>query len=58
MIEEMDAIKYPTMRERIERRIIKPIIPTKEKFGLGVGDLSASVKKNYQLYKKRTRKRK
>ena len=35
MIEEMDAIKNPTIRERIERGIIKPIISTKEKFGLG-----------------------
>ena len=35
MIEEMGAIKNPTMRERIERGIITPIISTKEKFGLG-----------------------
>lgn len=36
MIEEMDSIKDPTMRERVERAIIKPIINTKQKFGLGV----------------------
>ena len=35
MIEEMGAVKNPTMRERIERGIITPIISTKEKFGLG-----------------------
>ena len=62
MIEEMDAIKNPTMRERIERGIIKPIISTKEKFGLGceLGSLnpSPSVEKNYQPYKKRTLKKK
>ena len=31
----MDAIKDPTIRERIERGIIKPVISTKAKFGLG-----------------------
>ena len=36
MIEEMDAIKDPTLRERIERGIIRPIINTKQKFGMGV----------------------
>ena len=35
MLEQMDAIKDPTIRERIERAIIKPIIYTKAKFGLG-----------------------
>jgi len=35
MLEQMDAIKDPTIRERIERGIIKPIISTKAKFGLG-----------------------
>ncbi|XP_065645837.1 uncharacterized protein LOC136076292 [Hydra vulgaris] len=35
MIEEMDSIKNPTIRERIERGIIKPIISSKAKFGLG-----------------------
>ena len=57
MIEEMDAIKNTTMQERIERGIIKPIISTKEKFGLGITKVVEN-KKNYQLYKKRTRKRK
>ena len=51
MIEEMDAIKNPTMRERIERGIIKPIISTKEKFGLGVTQVVEN-KKNYQPVKK------
>ena len=36
MLEQMDAIKNPTLRERAERAIIKPIINTKQKFGLGV----------------------
>ena len=36
MIEEMDAIKDPTLRERVERGIIKPIINNKQKFDMGV----------------------
>jgi Domain of unknown function (DUF5679)/Phospholipase A2-like domain len=35
MLEQMDTIINPTMRERIERGIIKPIISAKAKFGLG-----------------------
>ncbi len=48
MIEEMDSIKNPTIRERIERGIIKPIISTKTKFVLGV-------QKNYQRSVNKTR---
>ncbi|XP_065667586.1 uncharacterized protein LOC136087893 [Hydra vulgaris] len=51
MIEEMDSIKNPTIRERIERSIIKPIISSKAKFGLGVDTTQKkykrSVKKKY-----------
>ena len=36
MIQEMDAIKDPTLRERVERGITKPIINAKQKFGIGV----------------------
>ena len=50
MLEQMDAIKYPTIRERIERGIIKPIISTKAKFGLG-----HTTSKNYQRATKKTR---
>lgn len=35
MLEEMNAIKDPSMREKVERAIITPIINTKQKFGLG-----------------------
>ena len=35
MLEQMDAITDPTIRERIERGIIRPIISAKAKFGLG-----------------------
>lgn len=35
MLHEMDAIKDPTMQERAECVIIKPIINEKQKFGLG-----------------------
>ena len=62
MIEEMDAIKNPTIRERIERVIIKPIISTKEKFGVAVSQRPLNNQKplnekNYQPVKK-TRKKK
>ena len=36
MLEQMKAIKNPSLRERAERAIIRPIINTKQKFGLGV----------------------
>ena len=36
MIQEMDAIKDPTLRERVERGIIRSIINAKQKFGMGV----------------------
>lgn len=36
MVRELDAIENPTLRERAERAIIKPIIAAKAKFGLGV----------------------
>ena len=35
MISELDAIPNPTLRERAERAIIKPILRTKARFGLG-----------------------
>lgn len=50
MLEQMDAIKDPTIRERIERGIIKPIISTKAKFGLG-----HTASKNCQRAVKKTR---
>lgn len=50
MLEQMDAIKDPTFRERIERGIIKPIIYTKAKFGLG-----HTASKNCQRAVKKTR---
>jgi hypothetical protein len=36
MLNELDSISHPTARQRIERAVIKPIISTKERFGLGV----------------------
>ena len=36
MIEETDAIKDPTRREKVERGIIRLIINAKQKFGMGV----------------------
>jgi hypothetical protein len=36
MLSEFDSISESTAREQIERAIIKPIISTKQRFGLGV----------------------
>ncbi len=35
MLNQMNSSPNPTMREKIERAIIKPIIAAKAKFGLG-----------------------
>ncbi|GFQ77326.1 uncharacterized protein TNCT_399671 [Trichonephila clavata] len=35
MIEELDSIGKPTIRERMERVIVKPIIKAKKTFGMG-----------------------
>ena len=42
MIEEMDSKQNPTQREINERKIIKPIISAKAKFGLGVAKPATS----------------
>ena len=36
MVSELDEIPNPTLRERAERAVIKPILSTKANFGLGV----------------------
>jgi len=36
MIDELNNIPSPTVRERIERAIVKPILATKAHFGLGI----------------------
>ena len=36
MLQELDEITNPTTREKIERAVVKPIIKTKLKLGLGV----------------------
>lgn len=35
MLEDLDDIKNPTIRERMERAVVKPIIKAKKTFGLG-----------------------
>lgn len=35
MINELDAISNPTIRERIDRAVVKPIIKAKKTFGMG-----------------------
>jgi hypothetical protein len=37
MVSEMNEIPNPTLRERVERSVIKPILNSKAKFGLGIG---------------------
>ena len=41
MLQQLDSIEKPSFREKIEMAIIKPIISTKQKFGLGLKDRSA-----------------
>ena len=48
MLEEMDSIQNPTQREINERKIIKPIISAKAKFGLGVVKPARALKKKYR----------
>jgi hypothetical protein len=36
MVNELDNIPNPTVRERLERAIVKPILATKANFGLGL----------------------
>jgi len=36
MLEELDGIYNPTLREKIDHRIVRPIIGTKKRFGMGL----------------------
>jgi len=36
MVNQLNSIPHPTLREQVERAIVTPILATKEKFGLGV----------------------
>src|SRR6218665_1733573 len=36
MVDELNSIQNPTILERIERNLVKPILNTKTKFGFGV----------------------
>jgi len=47
MVDELNSIQNPTMRERIERSLVKPILNTKAKFGFGVPTKS-DLKKSLQ----------
>lgn len=48
LINDLDAIDNPTFGERAARMIIKPIIKTKKKFGLG--GFSDSINKTMKIY--------
>ena len=53
MVNELDDIKNPTLRERVERAIVKPILKTKSHFGLGLKeDDLKKAPKNDELGKK------
>ena len=36
MVNQLNSIPNPTLREQMERAIVTPILATKEKFGLGI----------------------
>jgi len=36
MVDQLNSIPNPTVRERAERAIVKPILATKARFGLGL----------------------
>ena len=38
MINELNNIENPTVRERVERAVVKPLLATKSHFGLGLGN--------------------
>ena len=46
MLQQLDSIENPSIRERIEMAIVRPIINTKQKFGLGLKDRKSS---NFQF---------
>ena len=54
MLKDLSEIKNPSIREKIEMAIIKPIIHTKQKFGLGLKDRA---ERNFQLGASRKPKR-
>ena len=54
MLKDLSEIENPTIREKIEMAIIKPIINTKQKFGLGLKDRAA---RNFQLVASRRNNR-
>ena len=43
MLRELNNINHPTLRERIEMGIIKPIIGTKARFGLGTDSIKKKI---------------
>jgi Phospholipase A2-like domain len=44
MVSELNEIPNPTIRERVERAVIKPILSTKANFGLGLSKKSKNLK--------------
>jgi len=46
MVNELNEIPNPTLKERAERAVIKPILNTKAKFGLGTTSLKKAQLRN------------
>ena len=46
MVSELNEIQNPTLRERVERAVIKPILSTKANFGLGLPSSKNSKRSN------------
>ena len=46
MLQQLDSIEKPSFREKIEMAIIKPVINTKQRFGLGLKDRKS---RNFQF---------
>jgi hypothetical protein len=56
MVNELNHIPNPTIRERIERAIVKPILATKANFGLGLSDVNLKNSKITANVKKKSRR--
>ena len=53
MVNELNNIENPTVRERVERAIVIPILSTKAHFGLGTNDAAPNKKKQSRWLKQR-----
>jgi len=52
MLQQLDSIKDPTLREKVDRLLIKGVINTKLKFGVGLSDAEKLADELHKPYKK------